>query len=529
MKLFIVVISFLIAGQTIGQTRLVDSGFRPEVHGMGFENYGESKFQNLTAEEVRRIFGDQVCATMTADRCILTPPADQWMKLQNKGMNGGHCYGFSVVSLRFFQKLLEIASFGVERAVDLTIETSEKLQREIAYSFVFQTFDSVQSARITGTPNEILAKLVEALKPSGSLADAESYTIGFFNEKGEGGHAVTPYALEDRGNGQMAVLIYDNNFPKETRGILFDRNANTWTYTASTNPNEPMSVYKGSAATQSLMLFPTRPGLAKQACSFCRGTEIAMGKLGSQSSRFNEVFLEGSPTNHAHLLITDAQGKRYGKLTDGTFVREIESVRHQALLSDELWKTHPEPRYFVPTGMAFDFAIDGSNLTVADATEVFLIGPGYDLGVRGLQMDPGQVDHLNFSADGHEFSYRTEKDETPELVMGYEAEGADYAFSISGMEIKGGGELQIRENREEGSLSFSARNLKQAGQFAVSIHRISEKGDEVFSHHGISLANQDIAYLDYAAWSGDKAPLLLRLDRGGDGSIDESLPLSDEE
>ena len=262
---------------------VADSGFRPEVNGFQFENYGKSDAQNLTPAEMQRIFGDVVCASKANDQCVLTPPAEQWMKQQNQGMEGGHCYGFSVASLRLFTGQANPSDYGGTTTIELPLNGNEKLQRDIAYSFVFQGFNPVRGGAIAGTPTQVLDKLIEVLKAGKAAPD--SYTIGFFKADGNGGHAVTPYAVENRGNGIYAVMIYDNNYPKEARAILFDRNADTWNYTTTTNPSEPTSEYQGNAQTKSLFLFPTTPGLQQQACEFCAGATAG----GSQGRRWPQL------------------------------------------------------------------------------------------------------------------------------------------------------------------------------------------------------------------------------------------------
>ena len=53
-----------------------DLGFTPERDEFSFENYGdETSSVNLTANELRRMFGDQVCSRLDGDVCTLTPPA----------------------------------------------------------------------------------------------------------------------------------------------------------------------------------------------------------------------------------------------------------------------------------------------------------------------------------------------------------------------------------------------------------------------------------------------------------------------
>ena len=400
---------------------VADLGFRPEVNGFQFENYGKSDAKNLTPAEMQRIYGDAVCASKTNDQCILTPPAEQWMNQQNQGMEGGHCFGFSVAALSMFAGVTNPANYGGATAIDLSLNGNEALQREIAYSFVFQGFDPVRNGVIAGTPNEELDKLIEILKAGTNAPDI--YTIGFFRADGQGGHAVTPFAVENRGNGIYAVAIYDNNYPKETRAILFDRNANTWNYTTTTNPSEPTSEYQGTAESKSLFLFPTSPGLKQQACTFCAaGTSgSSQGKtLAAAAVEYNEIYLDGDPMLHGHLLITDEAGKRYGYTSDGKFVTEISAVKSERVFSG-LDDDTPEPTYFVPTNMTFQITIDGAPLKQADPTDVTMIGPGYDLGVYDINLEPGQQDTLVVAPNGDQLSYTTKSSESPSIVFGVEA------------------------------------------------------------------------------------------------------------
>ena len=101
---------------------VADLGFRPEVNGFQFENYGKSDATNLTPAEMQRIYGDAVCASKANDQCILTPPAEQWMNQQNQGMEGGHCYGFSVAALSMFAGVIDPANYGGTTAIDLIPE-----------------------------------------------------------------------------------------------------------------------------------------------------------------------------------------------------------------------------------------------------------------------------------------------------------------------------------------------------------------------------------------------------------------------
>lgn len=66
---------------------------------------------------------------------------------------------------------------------------------------------------------------------------------------------------------------------------------------------------------------------------------------------YNEIWLEGSPDNHGHLLITDEQGRRTGYL-DGKALAEIPGVTAVKGFSAAVWdqeddllvdRMHPNP------------------------------------------------------------------------------------------------------------------------------------------------------------------------------------------
>jgi len=80
-----------------------DCGFRAALDGFSFRNYG-SRFPqgNLTINEVREPFGDQVCARIKDDKCIPTPAAQLWIDQMNGAMTGGHCVGFTVLGNSLF-------------------------------------------------------------------------------------------------------------------------------------------------------------------------------------------------------------------------------------------------------------------------------------------------------------------------------------------------------------------------------------------------------------------------------------------
>ncbi|MEI8132909.1 MAG: hypothetical protein WCG34_10780 [Leptolinea sp.] len=504
-----------------GGNSVADLGFRPETNGFPFENYGSGNYVNLTPEDMNRIYGDVVCANKVDGKCALTPPSDQWMQQTNDAMSGGHCYGMAQASLLFFQNKLAPADFSGTAITDFKLDGNEKLQREIAFNWSGQKLDKVRQGAVGGKPNDVLDKVIESLKAGPS---SEVYVAGFFKSDGSGGHAVTPYAVEDRGNGVMALMIYDNNYPGKPREMLFDRNANSWSYEASTNPSVASQLYTGDATTQSFFIFPVSPAIQQSACPFCSGGVAAKkgNGLASTVGAQNEIYLDGA----ADLLITDENGKKLGRV-DGKIVNEIPGASYEVPMA--AFDSDIEPVYNVPTSINLTMAIDGSRLKEAALTDVVVIGPGYDLGVEGIGLDPGQVDELTVQSTEKIISYRTDSSESPTFIIGLEREGADFEFELQGADIEGGGRINILIDPKTGDLLINADEIKKDGKFYLSMTRIDDTSEENFTNDEIILKSGAILYIDFAEWKGNGTPVKMGIDTNGDGILEEEYTSADEQ
>ena len=511
----------------VSQTKALtsDLGFRPETNGFSFQNYGnENGVQNLTAADMQRMFGNKVCAT-EGDNCILTPPAERWMEENNKGMDGGHCEGMAALSLLLYTDSAKAAEFG--SVPELTLQGNVKLQREIAYWYATQATTPTSSQEVRGkTPAEILDLLTEGLK---STADP-TYTMGIYERGFKGGHAITPYAIEDLGEGKSAVLVYDNNHPNLERRIEIDRNANTWKYTASTKPGESESEYIGDADSKTLTLTPTPPRLEQQQCAFCGNAEtssltseevVAKGKA-IAPGQFNQIFLEGD----SDLLISNGSSKI--GYENGKLVNAFPGASFTPMKSRDLWKDDNEPIYNIPTGTPFTMSLQASSETKGkELTDVVMIGPGYDLGLSGIKVLPGQKDAVQFDASGRNLSYKPSNSEAPNILFGLATAQDDYEFELDGVDIDAGGTISANLDTQKGRLSVKIAGSKREAAFNLLMSRIDEKTEQKFEGEGLTLASGDTLYLDYAKWTGQGAKLTIELDKGSNGTIDSTSTLDD--
>ncbi|MBX0328966.1 hypothetical protein K2Z83_14910 [Oscillochloris sp. ZM17-4] len=501
-----------------------DLGFRPDANGFSFENYGGQGETNLTPSDVQRLFGDQACATIQDGQCILTPPGEQWLQQINQAMNGGHCEGMAVLSNLLYTGQVDANSFGAASTPELQIAGNEPLQREIAYWWATQATQPARSGIVQQTPSGVVNTLLTsfAAGPSGS----DQYALGIYKRDFTGGHAITPYAVEDRGNGIYWILVYDNNYPGQARAVEVDTNNDTWSYSGSTNPAEAEGNYEGDASTTTLELAPIGPRLGQQECPFCQGQASARAggmMLQAGQTQYNEIWLEGD----ADLLITDAEGRSVG-FRDGVFVNEIDgSLSNSNKFGVSVWDENAEPVYYIPTSIDFTISIDGSRLTEPSNSTVTMIGPGYALEVSDIILDPGQVDTLDVSPDGSLLSYRTESGETPFLLVAVETDAADYQFGVYGEAMAPGEALNLSLDTKEGWLSVDSIDNSEAGSYSLVVARYDDTGEQVFGATGIELQPDDVVYVDYLLWPGNGEPMALDVDYGGDGTVDETLQVDD--
>ena len=147
--------------QTINAT---DSGFRPDLNGFSFENYGSDiPTVGLTAEDMQRMFGDKVIASNAGGKIILTPPANRWMIEANNAMANGHCEGMAVLSELIYYDKVNPLALGGKDAADLSLD-NQNVQSEIAYWWATQVTSPGGLKKVDESPNAVLETLINAFK-----------------------------------------------------------------------------------------------------------------------------------------------------------------------------------------------------------------------------------------------------------------------------------------------------------------------------------------------------------------------------
>jgi hypothetical protein len=356
---------------TPGGSVIASSGFNPARDGFAFQNYGFIAGQQLTATVLQQMFGTSVCAHGTGASCQLYPAVQQWAAAVSQTMVGGHCYGFSMLALRFFTHDMSPSSFGAGTTYGLPFTPA--IESEIAANFAEQYTAGATVAAKPEEPSQIVGALTAALKSRGG----PYYTLGIYSApagaQGRDGHAITPLGISNLGNGRYQILVYDNNYPGVTRGIDVDVNAQTWSYAAQTNPQSGQAdIWSGKGTSNELTLIPVSAVEHRQ--DFTVATRADQG--------VDTIALGGDPDRHANLLITAGNGRRLG-FVGGRLVNQIKGARVIYPFVNRVALAHPEPVYLVPGNPKLTVSVAGGDPTAAPA-KVYVAGPGFGTTVSNL-------------------------------------------------------------------------------------------------------------------------------------------------
>jgi hypothetical protein len=251
--------------------------FSPEVSGFQF-SVGELiqaidleknavDWEEVLTEQLQKLFGTQVCIGEEVRTCVLTSAAQDWLKTQLERIDLGMAEGMATAALALWQPEPQaqipwwqrLINFLLGRTVFGLARTLFELQTFIANFFLMQSVDEVfqptQVIRDTLTPTQILLNILEVFF-TGSL---DPFTMGIYRIIEGGlteGHALTPYQVEDKGEGKYWVYVYDSNYPAERSVPLedlhveFDTITDTWSY----QPTASAPLFKGDVQSKTLDL-----------------------------------------------------------------------------------------------------------------------------------------------------------------------------------------------------------------------------------------------------------------------------------
>jgi len=475
---------------------MVDTGFRPNKHGFAFENSGGNFPRTpgiVDTNTVVKMFGKDACVGGATQKCKLTPPAAEWAAMVNRAMNGGRCEGMAVAALTMFQQIDKPSTYG-KGATSARNVNQQAVTPLIGYYWAWQTVnptlrDRNNELRNT-TPAQSLDKLVTMLKAK-QLATIAIFTSG----PPRSGHAVTPYAVEHKGNDVYWVRVYDNNWPDKERYIVIDKKANTWRYdVAATNPDVPKRPWSGNASTRSLAVVPLASRLKKAECPFCKSA----GK--------KTVIPRG-----ASVTISDSQGRKLGYDADNKLVNDIPDADVVDLASFVDGAESPEPIYILPDDQDYDLSIGSTNAKPDDdteddddATSVAIFSGGSALSIGRNKRGAGERDTLSLSKGSDDIRYKTGSGKVPRLRLAMDDDGEGTVVGIRNLKADKDDEVDLKVDRKEGRVRLQGGG-KKTDSYDLKVRRVrADSDDEEVEAKGVKLGQGESHDIEVRPKKGQK-------------------------
>jgi len=501
-------------------TAMPDWGFRPNPNGFNFPNRGTSRAgempvtARLEPDAMRRFFGPTVCEGGNATgTCRLLPTVRQWMDTENDGANAGNCEGYTVLAGMMYAGLINPMTFGGANAFALPL--NETVERELVFWALSQsTVDPMVAPSRSMSPREFLTHLTAEFARGRTF---QGTSLGVFAPVG--GHALLPYAIRRRSDTVSEVLVYDNNHPNTERFVVIDTAANTWTYRAALNASMPDAEWTGNAEQYPLAIRDIGPRLM----------------LPHPSTAWQNRSMDGGATNRVQIntvgggqiSVVDAMNRRTEFSSEGRYVTQIPGSAVALRAPGSL--NRPAPSFSVPRMTPLTVTLDGSVLSRRTPTEVLFQGQGWTLEVDDINLDPMQRDTLVLQPGQPDLLYRAGSAETPILALAYQTEQDDFLIEVRTVGMSPGQNIRLAANFATNSVRVSFDGSSTAPMFEIYIERISNQGALVFEHAGLSAGASSVMHFNFGSWSTNGTPMSLGYDDNGDGTIDRTEMLSDED
>ena len=517
-----------------GGKMVAQLGFRPAANGYGFRNYGRDhdNENDLNPGNLVALFGaENVCQSgNTASDCVLTEPAEEWLEECVKLLAGGHCEGLAVTALRFWDELPYAGKgkptdfqSGAEKVWDL--EHTSLISNYVAHYHVMQKLSEISDFRAETwkkKPSEIVRMLIESMKEGSK--DHYVMSIGMREDgRYSRGHAITPFAVEDMGEGVYHVHVYDSNFPGLDKSVEVDTGDETWRYHTASDPTKTATDYVGNATSQTL-------GLKSQAareldvygCPFCTDDSERHHASSKKPKKSQVSFVL---TGEGETLITDPNGKRIGfDFAKNRTVNEIPEA-DVVPLEGGMGKNIP-PQYRLPhmsSAKPYTITVGSKAQSKVDA-DLDMEGPGFLVGFQDILLDPGENLTMTISPNGRELSFTASADgETPTVFITVETSRKEpsYDFEIGGIKLAAGKTVTVKLDLA-GEKLFFKDNDPDRDPYDVAVTRTNPDGTQnYYENDDLELPGKsDVYEMDFSKWDG-KGDMCFELDDENNGFADE--------
>ena len=418
---------------------------------------------------------------------------------------GGSCFGFAVSSLLGFyhnssliQRFPNIGNFTNLFTVPLNNDSRFVVNHYMIHQFGVESRANTNARWSTYTPRQLLQDIKDMFRKE----NGDGRALLYYNNNGSGGHAVTPYKLERIGTtSSFKVRVYDSRAPGSTNNFIrIDSVSNMWIDQTGLNYGIGSSgcfLSRESVNFLSTPTIPTAPGQILAAMKSPNGS--------SNMTIYN--------TSYADIIITSSNGDQIGFQDSIAFSNITNGVPMIPLTTS----------YQPPIG--YDLPQDSYSLQINNFTDslsyVFFLADSTIYNYRRFDASNNEVDELNFSESGVGIINPDPIDKNTILeTIILEDSTSEKVFVTSNVKISAGDSIHIREKDRSELL---LQNYGESMNYDLQVRIASANGQSIFFHMAIPLT-QNSSHQIVPVWENlANDPVKILIDLGNDGTIDDSL------
>jgi len=205
--------------------------FDPARDGFSFANFpNDPQTFSVSDEVMLRLFGDSICSFGSgSDACEINPVVKDLQRTLNRGLEVGHCVGMSALAQELFDgSVPQVGQLGV--AATSSLPLNRAVVDEIASRAAVQFLPGEGQTQMS-PPSKVVSVLEQAFAEGSARNVLVLYAWNIEQNGWGGGHAVTPFAVEDTdAENVKEILIYDNNLPNVVQRVTVDLQEEAWEY-----------------------------------------------------------------------------------------------------------------------------------------------------------------------------------------------------------------------------------------------------------------------------------------------------------
>ncbi len=428
-----------------------------------------------------------------------------------KGLWGGSCEGFAVTSLLYFyhENYMSLVYPNVGDLQNVNSASINNDVRKVINKYFTQQFgDPYKKDGDDKWLTLDARQTLQELKDLFSKNNKDAPPLEIYKKVGSGGHAVTPYKLERIGNSSKFNLwVYDSNNPNATnRGIIFDSVADKRTENTGLGwGSDSTKCYLALNSSEHLFNIHL-PGEA----GFLAPRPVTSKKLGNQDLNLNIY-----NTSNAEIMIQNSKGTI--GYEDSLVVNTFPDARP---IIPKTGTVHPPIGYSLTQG---DYSVQINNFTDS-SSHIFFMNESTIYNYRRHDAAPNQKDIFNFSNGlGIENIDQASKKINLETII--EEDSSEKVFVADMLQISKDDSIHINE-LDRNKLVF--KNFGSAKSYNLQVRSANPTEAQEFNHGNISIANNS-SHQIVPVWNKlEIEPVKILIDNGNDGSIDDSMFVSNE-